>query len=277
MSNNDNHKEIIYLDNTELSSALAQLDHGLMQSVQKSNASSKKDSTSKSRHTDGGFDMGVNLGLKSSAKGNITVGHNNLQEKTDSQQELINITFSDYQLEQLMDDLQTNNMLNELGDASEGAFVKINSTFDVLDLEGLSNLDYKLYESFMRSTGSPKNEAHEAANGFKNIQNFGKVMSTLLPDLILIRTNDSISFLEKDNLRMSSGQAQVLAGSTRKINVLGIVESEALSGERSLDGNDFADLSKIGRFVPAFSDMLLQTSGIIKKGDKVIKPIALYF
>ena len=277
MNDNDNHKEIIYLDNTELSSALAQLDHGLMQSIQKSNGSSKKDSASKSRHTDGGFDMGINLGLKSTAKGKITIGHNNLQEKTDSQQELINITFSDYQLEQLMDDLEANNMLKESNDVSEGDFVKINSTFDVLDLEGLSNLDYKLYESFMRSTGSTRDEAHEAANGFKNIQNFGKVMSTLLPDLILIRTNNSISFLEKDNLRLSSGQVQVLAGSTRKISVLGIVESEALSGERSLDGTDFADLSKIGRFVPAFSDVLLQTSGIIEKGDKIIKPIALYF
>lgn len=277
MEENNNHKEIIYLDSTELSSALAQLDHGLMQSIQKSNGSSKKDSTSKSRHTDGGFDIGVNLGVKSTAKGKVTVGHNNLQENTDSQQELINITFSDYQLEQLIDDLQNNNMLKEINNSSEGDFVKINSTFDILDLEGLSNLNYKLYETFMRSSGSTRNEAHSAAEGFKNIQSFGKVMSTVLPGLILIRTNDSISFLEKNNLRMSSGQTQVLAGSTRKINVLGIVESKALSGERSLDGNDFAELSNIGRFVPAFSDMLLQTSGIIKKGDKIIKPIALYF
>jgi len=269
MKNYDDYKEIIYLDTIEMSSALAQLDHGLMESMQKSNTSSQTDKSSTNRN--GGLGLGVGI------IGKVNAGQSDSNAKTDSEQELINITFSDYQLERLLKGLKDKNVLNKLSNSSDGDYVQIESEFQLYDFEGLARMDSRLYERFMRSTGQSKQGAAKAKNGFQNVQYLGEVLDTLLPDIALISTKDSLSFLEKGNLRINSGQIQIFSGSKRKIKLLGIVESTALTGERIMPDFSKVSLNKIGNYIPAFSDTMLQSAGILNTGDKIIKPIAVYF
>lgn len=270
MDKTTDYKEIIYLDNIEITSAMAQLNHGLMQSIQRSSGTSKTNTYSTNRDVSAGISIG--------ATGDIQVGKTDSDTNASDNHELINIIFNDYQLEQLLKELNKSDNPVDLASASEGDYVQIKSTFQIYDFAGMAKLNPKLFGNFMRSTGETKASVDESVKGFKNIQYFGEVLSTIIPDITLIKTDGSLSYLEKNNLRMNSGQIQIFSGTQRSIRLLGIVESTALSNDRTIpDFSDEKNLNKISNYMSAFSDIMLQSAGILNVGDKLIKPIAVYF
>jgi len=263
------HKEIIYLDTVEMSSTLAQLDHGLMESIQRGNLSSSTNGKSSNKNGT----MGMNAGLKAE----LAANHSSSESRTDSEQKFVNIIFNDYQLDMLIKDLNSKKMLADVSESEEGDFVAIQSNFNFFDFNSLAVLDPNLYASFMKTTNQSSKSVNETKYAFKKIQVFGKLFATLMPDTYLIRTKNSLSVLERKNFRMNQGQAQMLSGSSREVTVLGIVQSTALSESRSMDDFSNGDLSKIGGIMPSFTDTMLQSIGILNSGDRLIKPIAAYF
>lgn len=270
MNNNKDYKEIIYLDNIEISSTMEQLDHGLMKSVQRSNGESRANSSSTNRD--------VNAGITLGATGGIRAGESDSNTNTSNENESIDIIFNDYQLERLLKTLKKTNSLKDLSSASEGDYVQIESKFQIYDFAGMAGLDPKLFGNFMRATGEEKASVNESIKGFKNIQYFGEVLSSIIPDITLIKTEGTLSYLEKNNLRINDGQIQLFSGTQRPIKLLGIIEGTALSTDRAIpDFSVEGNLNKLSNYMSAFSDIMLQSAGILNIGDKLIKPFAAYF
>jgi len=268
MSDNSEHKEIIYLDNVEMSSTLAQLDHGLMESIQRGNSSSNTDESSKSKNGD--------LGASAVLKAELSASRSSSESRTESEQKFVNVVFNDYQLDMLIDDLIEKKMIASVEKAGAGEFVKINSDFDFFDFNILAGLNPQLYVIFMKLTHQSSESIKDTKIAFKNIQTLGEIFSSIMPNTYLIKTDGSLSMLERNNFRMNQGQIQMLSGSNRKITIIGIVENTALTNDRGMDKFASGDLSKIGGIMPSFADTMLQSIGILNNGDKLIKPIAAY-
>lgn len=272
-------KEIIYLDTIELYSSLAQLDHGLIESIQSGNQKSNKqgDATETSGEIKGS--------IAGFITGDVQLSNSDSQEKVNSEQELVNITFKDYQLNRLLNKIGIGKLNNN---ATEGQLTLKNGSFQIFDFLSLANLSGNSFSDFMTSIMAleaednyiSKEDVNSVKGGIETINKYGKVMNNLLPNTILLKVQQSISFLKADCLRMSNSQLQLLSGSKRRIHVLGIIENSIANENRQLDSL----FDKIGenpslvlKFVPDFIDYLLMETQIAHKNDKLIKPVAVYF
>ncbi|KAF0414920.1 hypothetical protein [Pediococcus pentosaceus] len=268
---NLNYKEIIYLDSIELNSYLSQLDQGLIDSKQSSTSSGE--STSEENKTNGqvGASFGLNFGVNSELK--------NSETQTEAVNESLNIYFKDYQLQRLLNKAEHDNLISD--SPSEGDLIKVTGDFDIFSPSLVSNINPKKIDAISRISGQNKGERKDTENTLKNIASIGNLLENLLPETTLIKVGaDSTAILENSNIRSNLGQLNTLLGTKRKITLLGIVDSIALKGKRNIDG--LGDLMNSGLQViaylnPALLDMTLSSMGLIKKGDFMVKPIAVYF
>lgn len=79
---------------------------------------------------------------------------------------------------------------------------------------------------------------------------------------------------------MNEAQLNTLLLSNRKITIIGKIESAInynILDTDQLVSEMAADTSKIPSFFPKFGFSLLSLMGLIKKGDRLVKPIAIYF
>lgn len=268
-------KEIIYLDTIELYSSLAQIDHGLIESIQSGKKNSKEagSSTKKSGETD--------AGLFKLIQGSLQLATTNTHSNLSSEQELVNITFNDYQLNRLLNKLGVGKLNNN---SKQGDLTIKNGEFEIYDFSSLANLSNETFENFinliMESADSNNEESNDFKKGLDIIKKYGQVMTDLLPETVLLKVNNSISFLKTSCLRMSNSQLQLLSGSKRKIHVLGVIENEVSNEDRKLESL-FEEIGDnpglITKFVPDFNDFLLIQSQIAQKKDKLVKPVAVYF
>lgn len=280
----EKNKEIIYLDSVELFSSLAQIDHGLIESIQSGNQDSKEasNSTEKKGKIDAGF-------LKL-VQGGIQLASTNTLSNLSSEQELVNITFNDYQLDRLLDKFGVGKLNNN---SNQGDYTIKNGEFEIYDFSSLASLSTDSFGNFIdlfiksvddqndtKANNQNDNEAKEFKTGLDIIMKYGQLMTDLLPETVLLRVGNSVSFLKINCLRMSKSQLQLLSGSKRKIHVLGVIENEILNEGRKLDSL----LEEIGKnpslmtkFVPDLIDSLLIQSKTAHKKDKLIKPVAVYF
>lgn len=277
-------KEIIYLDSIELYSSLAQIDHGLIESIQ----SGKQDSQEASNSTEKKGKIDANLFKL--VNGEIQLASTNTLSNLSSEQELVNITFNDYQLDRLLDKLGVGKLNNN---SKQGNYTIRNGKFEIYDFSSLANLSNDSLEGFINllidfaddqnaeESDDQKAEATENIKlGLDIIKKYGQLMTDLLPETVLLKVDHSIAFLKTTCLRMSNSQLQLLSGSNRKIHVLGVIENEISNEDRELSslleeiGNN---PSLITKFVPDFIDFLLINSQIAQKNDKLIKPVAVYF
>lgn len=273
-------KEIIYLDTIELYSSLAQIDHGLIESIQ----SGKQKSESQENSTKGAGD--IETSLFKLVEGGIQLELTNSQSNLSSEQELVNITFNDYQLDRLLNKLGVGKLNNN---SKQGDPTIENGEFEIYDFSSLASLSNDSFGSFinllMEFANDQKDEeddkeAKDIKTGLDILKKYGQVMTDLLPETVLLKVGNSISFLKTGCLRMSNSQLQLLSGSIRKIHVLGVIENEISNEKRELESlfEKIGDNpSLITKFVPDFIDFLLIQSQIAQKNDKLIKPVAVYF
>lgn len=282
----NNYKEIIYLNQTELSSALAQLNKGYASSFVSRTENSSKSGSSNSL----GAEVNFSAGIAGIAKGNG--GSKSESATTSEDTELfgkeLNIVFNDYNLERLLNSLNDNGKLNDLKNAQEGEFVLHTSKFSLTDFNFASNV---LYDNAKNSINTSFKNAMKEADAYskefeseiKSIAHFIDFGNLLTQGNILIKMPGITAFAENASFRMNNGELQSISHTNRDLTILGIVESKAHDNEDDVSEsfseavNNTHDLSQIGKIIPALTEMLFLASGLLRAGDVFVKPIALFF
>ena len=272
------YKEIIYLNKTELNSALSQLNQGLLESLVKikNNSRSTSSEAGKSAKIGGGLGGIFNLNASTSDKDNETLDELFGEEK--------NIVLNDFKLIALLKDAHP----KSLDIAKEGDFVQTSGKFNISDfnfsesvLSGKNNSLNPKIKNFMKDIDAwDKN----METSFKQVNHYMQYANSLAQGNIVLSMNGLISFINRENFRINSGELQALSYTDRSINIFGTVEAIIKKDSHELAeemGNIFYDdkgsLVNFGKIIPILTEFSFLTTGLIEKGDKFIRPIALYF
>ncbi len=281
------YKEIIFLNETELYSALAQLNKGYIDSlIDKSNNSYKTGASDTSAGT-AGIEGGIPTVIKGTYKD--TDSHTTLSEDSESYGKDRNVVLNDYNLNNLIESLRNKGMLKKLSTSDEGDFVLFTSDFSLTDFKFSSevlgaehgsgiNPDVK---NMMKSTDG---WSKEAESNFKAMAHFMKFGNLMTQGNVLIRMNGATILASNSHFRMNNGELQSIAYTSRKLTVLGIVEAktnevsiDSITSRLSENKPGINNLAMIGSIVPSLSEMTFYSSGLLKSGDRFVKPIALFF
>lgn len=283
-SEQSDYKEIIYLDQIELDSALAQLEKGLKESIVNGDVSTQQagESTTIKGNMSGTLD-GI------FAKGTATMESEIASNESNSEgiSKTINVVLNDYKIERLikiLDKTESITVRNSALESQDGEFILLQSEFRLTDFELFLNMITsngikKLMQTIPAENGNPTwNKGIE--NGFKLSANIAEMGKTLFQNNILISAKDSISYAERKNFRMNSGQLQLLSGTNRSIFILGIVESKLGTKKNDIDEVTQSldlGLQELGNITSSLSELVLTSMGFAKENDRLIKPIAIYF
>lgn len=279
-----NIKEFLYVDEIELNSILAQLESGLptvlhdmQEALSANNESIKKSKTSK-------FTGGLNVGVT----GNASYENNNSKTQSDIQQNLsqqaIDTVYNDYAVNVILKKLESNQLLRTNSHQDVGRFVDIASPFKIFNFQSMHSLLHNQNLSKMvanQDSEIDENELKEQLGAITAMSSMADIYSEVLKHTDLISVNNAVVFAESKNFRMNSVQRKMLALRETKIHIFGIVES--VVSEKDLDITELdssgEDLSALSEFYNRTNFFLISLLGkdIIKKNDRLIKPIAIYF
>lgn len=225
---------------------------------------------------------GLNLGAEGEASINGELGTNNSDTNSEMYQEAISTVYHDYAVNIMTKELDNAKLLKATTKQNEGSFVQLTSNFSIIDPISVSSRIDDEAASFMLNfdENSTYAEHQEAKQGFDLISHFGSLLNKLFPESMLISTNNALTIAEKSNFRMNESQLKSLILAKRKITILGKVES--IIHEEDLDANKITESVtnnplEVINLMPKFSFYVLSALGLIKKEDRLIKPIAIYF
>lgn len=102
--------------------------------------------------------------------------------------------------------------------------------------------------------------------------------ASIFPNTVLIYSTDYIIYAELDHFRMSEAQLQMLQGTQRKLNILGIIENISKETD-TFKGKNIPQIKweKIADTTLGLSNVVLRKAGILHDEMLIIKPLALYF
>lgn len=275
-----NIKEYIYVDNIEINSLLAQFEDGIPQVIQSIRQSQKANTEGNSKAKSNGVKGGLNAG------GVATVDHGQTNTEQFSEtiqemnQEAITTVYNDYAIDILTKELDDAEVLKVTSKQRDGAFVQLTSTFEIMDADTMDRMWNSSDLIEMMSSSSDGSIEWDA--GIKAFSQVSNILNNSLPETIFIKLPSAVILAENKNFRMSNAQLQSLQFTDRKITVLGKIESKA--SEEALDIAAFGemigsseDLSQFGKVAPYVNIFLLNQFVGLKKDDRLIKPIAIYF
>lgn len=275
-------KEYIYLDNLEVNSILAQFEDGIPKVIEEIRQSTEINTEGTSGKMSAGAKGGLNLGAEGEASINGELGTNNSDTNSEMYQEAISTVYHDYAVNIMTKELDNAKLLKATTKQNEGSFVQLTSNFSIIDPISVSSRIDDEAASFMLNfdENSTYAEHQEAKQGFDLISHFGSLLNKLFPESMLISTNNALTIAEKSNFRMNESQLKSLILAKRKITILGKVES--IIHEEDLDANKITESVtnnplEVINLMPKFSFYVLSALGLIKKEDRLIKPIAIYF
>lgn len=275
-------KEYIYLDNLEVNSILAQFEDGIPKVIEEIKQSTETNTEGTSGKMSTGAKGGFNLGAKGEMSLSSELGTNNSDTNSEMYQEAISTVYHDYAVNIMTKELDKAKLLKTTTKQEEGTFVQLTSTFNIIDPISISSRLDDNAVSFMLSQDedSDKDSINDARNGFNVIMQFGELLNKFFPDSMLVSTKNALTIAEKNNFRMNESQIKSLVLANRKITVLGKIES--IVHEDDLDINQITN--KMAKYpamfttlMPRFSFFTLSMLDLIKKEDRLIKPIAIYF
>lgn len=279
---NSNYKEIIYLNKTELNSALSQINRGMLESLVETSNNSKGTTkeAGKSSKLSGGLSSFFNGGIEASDKDAEQLNTLFGEEK--------NIILNDFKLNALIEDIKPKSLDN----TQEGDFFIDKGKFNISDFAfteavlagpNSSTLNPR-FKNFMKDIDAWDKGTE---SGFKLLNHYIQYVNSLTLGNLILSMDGIMGFVDKDNFRINSGELQALAYTHRSITVLGIVEAviedtdtevgeeiENMFDDNSVNQNIFDNFGKI---IPKLTELTFLTTGVIKKGDKFIRPIALFF
>lgn len=275
-------KEYIYLDNLEVNSILAQFEDGIPKVIEEIKQSTETNTEGTSGKMSTGAKGGFNLGAKGEMSLSSELGTNNSDTNSEMYQEAISTVYHDYAVNIMTKELDKAKLLKTTTKQEEGTFVQLTSTFNIIDPISISSRLDDNAVSFMLSQDEDSDEdsINAARNGFNVIMQFGELLNKFFPDSMLVSTKNALTIAEKNNFRMNESQIKSLVLANRKITVLGKIES--IVHEDDLDINQITN--KMAKYpamfttlMPRFSFFTLSMLDLIKKEDRLIKPIAIYF
>lgn len=277
-----NYKEIIYLNKTELNSALSQINRGMLESLVETSNNSKGTTkeAGKSSKLSGGLSSFFNGGIEASDKDAEQLNTLFGEEK--------NIILNDFKLNALIEDIKPKSLDN----TQEGDFFIDKGKFNISDFAfteavlagpNSSTLNPR-FKNFMKDIDAWDKGTE---SGFKLLNHYIQYVNSLTLGNLILSMDGIMGFVDKDNFRINSGELQALAYTHRSITVLGIVEAviedtdtevgeeiENMFDDNSVNQNIFDNFGKI---IPKLTELTFLTTNVIKKGDKFIRPIALFF
>lgn len=299
-------KEYIYLDNVEVNSVLAQFEDGIPKVIEQIQQSTESTAEEASGSVRAGAEGGVNIGAKATGNVSANFASKNTQGNSDMFQEAVSTVYDDYAVDIMVQELENSHMLKVTSKQEEGSFVQLTSRFDLInpnsighsihfkDIKALMSLsqdydtnhnsiddDLAEVQSYDESPSiEDDNDTIAAKSGFEVFKHFGNILTGLYPNSMLIKTNNCLTIAKKNNFRMNEAQLSTLLLSNRKITIIGKIESIINDSDLDIDQivTDISpDISLISSFFPKLGFSLLNTMEIIKKDDRLIKPIAIYF
>lgn len=293
-------KDIIYVNQTLINSLLAQKDEGLAigskYSDQNSEAVTKVEK--EGINTNAGFSSII----KATVEGNSENSTSN--QLTKSASKYLDTVLDDYSLNLLIEKLNSETKTN-ISQSVEGDFVSITDNFSVIDMSILKNMtddnsiveltkladeNYVEYEKLKKipkksRTQKITNKMNTLKNSLPNLSEidrlykmvnlYAKLYNGALPNTTLFSSDDSIVLANIDNLRITPAELTAISKAQRKLKVFGIVSSIKgdLETNATPDGDNI-DFSIMSTF---FMDVVLGSFNILKKGDRIIKPIAVFY
>lgn len=121
-----------------------------------------------------------------------------------------------------------------------------------------------------------EDEAIDPFNTLTLISSMAKYMNSITAGNLLIKTKKSFTICERDKFRLSSGQLSFLTESTRKINIFGTVTAIKENTHPEGNFNEF-ESDELGKIPSTLADVLFSNFQMIKAGDKIVRPIAIFF
>ncbi|MCL8203804.1 hypothetical protein M5361_00920 [Ligilactobacillus agilis] len=279
-------KEIIYTDEIQLNSLLAQLDEGLMTALELTNqALSGKGKTA----TTSG-DLGINGGI-GILNGNSSLSGTKSSSETEHNmsQQVVKTIYNDYAINVLEERLGTK--LKRLSVALEGNLVKYTAPFKLFNPQAMENTmdNFKGIMPYL-DLSNELEELEEFDSGIELLSFATKLTSG---DCIFsFGDGKAIAIAPIDNFRRTIGQLQAIQASKSKLTILGLVETivndDLLSFDNNSSTNNYSGTDSdsvdtkflaefINTFAPKINFLILFLLGFIKPGAKIIHPIAIYF
>ncbi|MBL1056994.1 hypothetical protein JEM51_11370 [Ligilactobacillus agilis] len=279
-------KEIIYTDEIQLNSLLAQLDEGLMTALELTNqALSGKGKTA----TTSG-DLGINGGIGILNGNSSLSGTKSLSEtEHNMSQQVVKTIYNDYAINVLEERLGTK--LKRLSVALEGNLVKYTAPFKLFNPQAMENMMDNFKGIMPYLDLSNELEALEEFDSGIELLSFATKLTS--GDCIFsFGDGKAIAIAPIDNFRRTIGQLQAIQASKSKLTILGLVETivndDLLSFDNNSSTNNYSGTDSdsvdtkflaefINTFAPKINFLILFLLGFIKPGAKIIHPIAIYF
>lgn len=266
-----NTKDYIYLDEDLLNSNLAQLEKGLLVKESSESGSENSDSISASSTTHTGMDGIFGFGAKLTSE--IAEGDNSIE--TEFIRNAAEHVLSDYAVDLLIEECQANNLLYSFNNATEGKFVVYASDFQIYDFKYLSSLtNPDIISSILNMAPSDTEQSLKAIDIFHS---FAKFASILCADSVLLKVEGGISICKREKLRLTPAQISFDNETHRKIKILGIISTTKEETHPAGNFKPFSDMRDLDKISSMFFDIIFSNFKILNKGDKIIKPIAIYF
>ncbi len=285
-----NTKDYIYLDEDLLNSHLAQFEKGLMVKETSEHGFEDSDSISGSH----GTTLGVNgiFGIGAKLQNEFTEGDSSLS--TELTKNIMENVLNDYAVDLLIQDCNENGLLCDFGSASDGDFISYCSEFQIYDFGYLKEITNPEYLTPILSAGSPKTpranatkkertaylledtELNKAKNGYQKIYDFSVYADKIFEDSALVKLDKGLAICKRNKLRLNKAQVSFENETNRKIKVFGVVSTVKAKTYQKGDPLNFKanELDKVSSLV---MDILLSSFHMLHAGDKIIKPIAIYF
>lgn len=260
---------------------------------------------------DTGLFPGGSVGVGASLGNSVGESENFSKTILEGQRDILNKAFHDYALELLIDKLESKNLFSNGENFKEGDLYIEESTFRFYDFNLLSNaMDLESMSSFMRleiedldmnydqakkilAKSNPNAKERENLENartivkviestqpilriFKQINTFGNLASKLLNELTIIKANNKIGLLKKEYLRESTESLSFRTDHSRKVKMLIRIIGKK---ERLVTGDNIESFAVDGLdMIPnVMLDILLGSFEIIKVGDLLVTPVAIYY
>ena len=273
-------KEYLYLDNKEINSILAQFEDGIPQVIQNVRQSGISNSHTVGHKDDYTGKVGANLLAKAEGSYSRENNESNNESASELSQEAISTVYDDYAVDIVTKLLEEHHLLKLTTKQSEGAYVQLSSQFTLIDPNSMGAIfDVDAAKNIMDYGDATDSTAVDSAmEGIQLLTNFGKLVSNLFPDSILIQTKNALSIGKKEYFRMNAAQLRMLAFSNRKITIIGKIESiikaEHIDVTQSMKNVTPTEIPQLFSHLGFF---FLHTFAAIKPEDVLIKPLAIYF
>ncbi|MBS0955903.1 DUF6414 family protein [Lactiplantibacillus plantarum] len=263
-------KEYIYFDSIEISSILSQLDDGLV-TVQRKLLQALQGTEERSeegRETD--LEGGVNAVAKAVAQHKSKSIHGTVNQDQTINSSSIESVYNDYAVNVIIKRLQSLQKIYNTTDCPNGSIIKITADYSMFEFTDAAGL---FKSSFVNKMMGMDDEDGQSAKAILDL------LDNTTADSALIKLQRALVIAKNNNFRMNLAQRQMLHFRKDKITVLGMIQAKITAADFDMNSfNDFENHPEfIGDVATRLSMFLWSYLKIIKKGDRLIKPIAIYF